>query len=332
MREPSFWWREAGIQAALLAPFAALYGAVAALRLRLAGRSAGIPVICIGNLTVGGAGKTPAALCVGRMLADAGQRVFFLSRGYGGALAGPVRVDAVRHRASDVGDEPLLLARIAPTIVSRNRVAGAEMARAAGATVIVMDDGFQNPSLRKDLTVIVVDGRRGIGNGRVLPAGPLRAPLNAQLDRTDAVLVIGNPSASAAALIAAAVKRRIPVLHGTLEAEADAVASLAGNHVLAFAGIGHPGKFFATLTEAGISAPVTRAYPDHYRYVGADADALVAEAAAKNLILLTTEKDLARIAGAPGLGALSKAVRALPVMLNLDEPQMLRELVLLRKP
>ena len=332
MREPSFWWREPGIQSTLLAPFAALYGAIAALRLRFAGRSAGVPVICIGNLTVGGAGKTPAALAIGRLLADAGQRVFFLSRGYGGKLAGPVRVDPARHRASDVGDEPLLLARIAPTIVSRDRVAGTEMARAEGAAVIVMDDGFQNPSLRKDLAIIVIDGRRGIGNGWVIPAGPLRAPLNAQLDRADALLVIGKPSASAAAAIAAAAKRRIPVLRGALEAEADAVASLAGSQVLAFAGIGNPEKFFATLTEAGIPAPVTRGYPDHYRYSHADADALVTEAANKNLVLVTTEKDLARIAGGAGLAALSKAVRALPVTLQLDEPETLHDLVLRRKP
>lgn len=332
MREPSFWWREPGIWSALLAPIAALYGAIAALRLRFAGRSAGVPVICIGNLTVGGAGKTPTALMVGRLLADAGQRVFFLSRGYGGELAGPVRVDPIRHRASDVGDEPLLLARIAPTIVSRDRVAGAELARTAGATVIVMDDGFQNPSVHKDIAIIVIDGSRGIGNGRVIPAGPMRAPLNAQLGRTHALLVIGEPSASAAAVITAAAEQHIPVLRAMLEAEADAVASLAGNQVLAFAGIGNPEKFFATLAEAGIPAPVTRTYPDHYRYSALDADELVTEAANKNLLLVTTEKDLARIAGAAGLAALSKAVRALPVMLQLDEPETLRELVLRRKP
>jgi len=332
MREPSFWWREPGILSTLLAPFTALYGAIAALRLRFAGRSAGVPVICIGNLTVGGAGKTPVALCVGRLLADAGQRVFFLSRGYGGKLAGPVRVDSIRHRASDVGDEPLLLARIAPTIVSRDRVAGAELARTSGATVIVMDDGFQNPSLHKDIAIIVIDGGRGIGNGRIIPAGPMRAPLNAQLGRTHALLVIGEPSASATAVITAAAEQHIPVLRAMLEAEADAVASLAGNQVLAFAGIGNPEKFFATLAEAGIPAPVTRAYPDHYRYSALDADELVTEAANKNLVLVTTEKDLARIAGAAGLAALSKAVRALPVMLQLDEPETLRELVLRRKP
>ena len=174
MREPSFWWGEASLASALLAPLAAIYGAVAQARLGARGRRAGAPVVCIGNLTVGGAGKTPTALAVARMLAAAGERPVFLSRGYGGTLAGPVRVDPARHGAHDVGDEPLLLARTAPTIVARDRVKGAAIA--AGASVIVMDDGFHNPSLAKDFSVLVVDARRGIGYGRVIPAGPLRAP------------------------------------------------------------------------------------------------------------------------------------------------------------
>ncbi len=136
-----------------------------------------MPVICLGNLTIGGAGKTPAALAVAHLLLAAHERPFFLSRGYGGRLAGPVRVDPSFHHAADVGDEPLMLARLAPTIVARDRVAGAHVARSAGASVIVMDDGFQNPSLIKDLAILLVDGRRGIGNGRIIPAGPLRAPL-----------------------------------------------------------------------------------------------------------------------------------------------------------
>src|SRR6516164_9671279 len=184
MREPSFWWGEASLASALLAPLAAIYGAVARARFRARGRRAGAAVVCIGNFTVGGAGKTPTALAVARMLAGAGEQPVFLSRGYGGTLAGPVLVDPTRHRAQDVGDEPLLLARTAPTIVARNRVKGAAIA--AGASVIVMDDGFHNPSLVKDFSVLVVDARRGIGNGRVIPAGPLRAPLEAQLARARA--------------------------------------------------------------------------------------------------------------------------------------------------
>ncbi len=180
MREPSFWWREAGIASALLAPLAAVYGAVAELRLDRRGRRAGAPVVCIGNLTVGGAGKTPTALAVARMLAAAGERPVFLSRGYGGALAGPVEVAPARHHARDVGDEPLLLARAAPTIVARDRVAGAAMAVAAGASVIVMDDGFQNPSLAKDFSVLVVDGtarhRQRPGDSGRSAAGAARGP------------------------------------------------------------------------------------------------------------------------------------------------------------
>src|SRR5215471_2279010 len=189
MREPAFWWREPGLLAALLAPLGALYGAVAALRLQLPGRRARVPVVCVGNLTLGGSGKTPTAIAIARMLQAAGDRPVFLTRGYGGRLAGPVLVTP-SHTAAEVGDEPLLLARVAPTIVARDRVTGAAAAEAAGAGIIVMDDGFQNPSLEKDLSVLVVDGRRGIGNDHVFPAGPLRAPLAAQLAGADAVLVI----------------------------------------------------------------------------------------------------------------------------------------------
>ena len=189
MREPSFWWGEASLASALLAPLAAIYGAVAQARLGARGRRAGAPVVCIGNLTVGGAGKTPTALAVAAILAAASERPVFLSRGYGGTLAGPVRVDPARHGGHDVGDEPLLLARAAPTIVARDRVKGAAIA--AGASVIVMDDGFHNPSLVKDFSLLVVDARRGIGNGRVIPAGPLRAPLDAQLARAHALVVVG---------------------------------------------------------------------------------------------------------------------------------------------
>src|SRR5690349_19089867 len=191
MREPAFWWRGGGLTSGLLAPFAAVYGAVAARRMMQPGRAAGVPVICVGNLTLGGAGKTPAAIAVARILDAAGRRPFVLSRGYGGTLAGPVQVDAARHGAVEVGDEPLLLARVAPTVVSRDRATGADAARAAGAGSVVMDDGFQSPGLRKGRSILVVDGRRGIGNAQVFPAGPLRAPLQAQLRHAQALLVIG---------------------------------------------------------------------------------------------------------------------------------------------
>src|SRR5258708_8183823 len=177
MREPAFWWSASGLTSGLLSPFAAVYGAVAAQRMPRPGRVAGIPVVCVGNLTLGGAGKTPAAIAVARILDVAGRRPFVLSRGYRGALTGPVQIDPARHRAAEVGDEPLLLARFAPTIVSRDRAAGADAARAAGAGSIVMDDGFQSPGLHKDRSILGVDGRRGIGHRQVFPAGPLPAPL-----------------------------------------------------------------------------------------------------------------------------------------------------------
>ncbi len=188
MREPSFWWRKPGAASGLLAPVAAAYAAVAQARLNQTGQRAGVPVICIGNLTVGGAGKTPAALAVAQMLAQQANSRCSSVAAMAARRAGPLQVDPARHRAAEVGDEPLLLARSAPTIVARDRIAGARAAVAAGASVIVMDDGFQNPSLAKDFSVLVVDARRGIGNGRVLPAGPLRAPLAAQLRRAQAMV------------------------------------------------------------------------------------------------------------------------------------------------
>jgi tetraacyldisaccharide 4'-kinase len=319
MREPAFWWREAGLAAGLLAPLAKLYGAVAGARLTRRGARAAVPVVCIGNLTVGGAGKTPLALALARRLAADGDTPMLLSRGYRGRLEGPLRVDPVRHRAVDVGDEPLLLARAAPTFVARDRVAGAQAAVAAGAGVIVMDDGFQNPSLHKDFSVLVVDGRRGIGNARVIPAGPLRAPLMAQLARADALVVVG-PSQAAADVTAAARAHGVPVFHAVLAPDAAAVATLAGARVLAFAGIGDPQKLFATLTAAGIAVAATRSFPDHHRYTPAQAAMLCAQADREALMLVTTEKDLVRMQSDAGVAALAARARALPVTLMLAEP------------
>lgn len=318
MREPSFWWQERGTYSGLLAPFAALYGAVAAQRMARPGAHAALPVICVGNFTLGGSGKTPTAMAIAQLLIARGERPCFLTRGYGGRLKGPVRVDAKAHRAEDVGDEPLLLARIAPTIVAHDRAAGAEVAKGAGANVVVMDDGLQNPSLEKNLALAVVDGKRGVGNGCVFPAGPLRAPLAAQLERTHALLVIGKIS-GAADVIAAAGARRIPVFHAMLEPDRAAIAALAKRKVLAFAGIGDPEKFFTTLKAAGIDAPVEKAYPDHHRYTAADAAALIAQAEHGDLKLLTTEKDRARMAGGDALAALMARSQALPVTLALED-------------
>jgi tetraacyldisaccharide 4'-kinase len=318
MRAPAFWWQPRS--GGLLSPLAGLYGAVAAWRMRGRGRSVGVPVICLGNPTVGGGGKTPAALTVGRLLLAAGARPFFLTRGYGGRLAGPLRVDPAVHSAAEVGDEPLLLARLAPTIVARDRVAGAQIARRAGAGVIVMDDGFQNPALVKDLAILLVDGRRGIGNGLVLPAGPLRAPLDAQLERAQAVVIVGATNGGAAVL-AAAHRHGLATFHGRLEPDAKTLAAIGPRKVLAFAGIADAEKFYATLSEAAVAVAARASFPDHHRYSAADAQTLLARAAAENLMLLTTEKDLARLSGNPALTALAARASSLPVRLVIDEEE-----------
>ncbi|HTV87952.1 MAG TPA: tetraacyldisaccharide 4'-kinase [Stellaceae bacterium] len=325
MREPSFWWKPG--HGRLLGPLAAAYGAAARLRLRKAGGDAGLPVICLGNPTVGGAGKTPAALAVARLLLAAHERPFFLSRGYGGRLAGPVQVNPAFHSAADVGDEPLLLARLAPTIVARDRVAGARAARVGGAGVIVMDDGFQNPSLDKDLSVLVVDGRRGIGNGRVIPAGPLRAPLGAQIARAQALVLVGPPG-GAEAIAETALRRGLALFHARLEPDRQHLVSLRERRVLAFAGIADPQKFFATLTDAGVTIAERREFADHHRYTAAEANALLARAEAQNLMLLTTEKDHVRLAGNAELAVLAAHAAALPVRFVVDEEQAFRELIL----
>jgi tetraacyldisaccharide 4'-kinase len=328
MREPAFWWHPAGWRSALLSPVAAVYGIVAAARMARPGASAGVPVVCIGNLTVGGAGKTPAAIAVAQWLAAAGRHPFLLSRGYRGRLAGPVRVDRARHTADEVGDEPLLLARAAPTMVSRDRRAGAEAAREAGADVIVMDDGFQNPEIEKDLSILAIDGRRGIGNGRVLPAGPLRASLAVQLARAQAVLLIGEGE-GCEAVAAQARRRGLPVFHGRLEPDAATLAGLRSRPVLAFAGIADPDKFFATLRAGGVEVRAAVPFPDHHRYRRRDAVALAERASREGLSLVTTEKDLARLAGKVELAPLASA-RGLPVSLTVLEERVLRDFVLAR--
>lgn len=319
MRAPRFWWEQPGAASLLLSPLAAIYGSIAARRLAQPGARIGIPVICVGNPTVGGAGKTPTAMAIARMLSAAGERPAFLTRGYGGRLAGPVMVDPA-HSAVQVGDEPLLLARVAPTIVASNRPAGARLAKASGASVVVMDDGFQNPSLAKDCSILVLDAR-GIGNACVLPAGPLRAPLGPQLARASAILIVG----AADPLLP---QTAVPVFRATLEPDAATVKSLAGRQVLAFAGIGDPEKFFATLKAAGIEAPVQRAFPDHHRYSAAEAAALIADAGRDGLALLTTEKDLARLKGDASVAALTERARALPVTLRFKEADDFKKLVL----
>jgi tetraacyldisaccharide 4'-kinase len=323
MREPAFWWRDARLAACLLAPTAACYGAIAGRRMKRQGERAGVPVLCVGNFTHGGAGKTPTVMWLAKMLREAGERPFCLSRGYGGSFTGPKRVDAKTDAAALVGDEALLLARVAPTIVARDRVAGARAAQTAGAGVIVMDDGLQNASLVKDFTLAVIDGRRGIGNACVFPAGPLRAPLTAQLACTDALLVIGDGEGARAFAAAG-----LPAFHGRLQADPAAVAELKARQVLAFAGIGDPDKFFATAAEAGIAVAEHQVFPDHHRFSAEEAADLIMRAEHDGLALLTTEKDHARMAGKPLLAALAQKSHVLPVTLMVEEADALRKLAL----
>jgi len=327
MREPAFWWRASGLWSALLAPVGAAYGALAGRRLTGGGRRAGVPVICVGNFTLGGSGKTPTAIALADLLTHAGKRPALLSRGYGGSIAGPVVVDPQRHTAAEVGDEPLLLAQAGLTIVAGDRVAGAQTAQAAGADVIVMDDGLQNPSLIKDFTVAVVDGRRGVGNGKVFPAGPLRAPLAAQFAQVGALLVIGG-NAGPAGLDREVRARRLPVFHGTLVPERAALDALSGRKVLAFAGIGDPEKFFATLESAGIAIAQRRSFSDHHRYSADEAGALIMQAEHEGLRLVTTAKDHARIGGDAALAALASRAHVIPARLEVKEEAAWRDLFL----
>jgi tetraacyldisaccharide 4'-kinase len=314
MRAPGFWWKEPSFLSTLLSPLAGLYGSIAQRRMAQDGARAGIPVICVGNPTVGGAGKTPTAIAIARTLIAAGEKPVFLTRGYGGRLAGPMMVER-GHTAAQVGDEPLLLARVAPTIKAEDRAAGARFAREHGASVIVMDDGFQNPSLAKDFSLLVVDAR-GVGNGMVLPAGPLRAPLAPQLDRASALLVVGD---GASAIEQMARQKGLPVFHARLEPDSEAVDALAGKKFLAFAGIGTPEKFFATLAATGIDAPVQRSFGDHHRYTVTEARALIRDADREGLGLLTTEKDLARLKDDAMVAPLAERARALPVRMKFAE-------------
>ncbi|HEV7462478.1 MAG TPA: tetraacyldisaccharide 4'-kinase [Methyloceanibacter sp.] len=327
LEAPSWWYREAGALASALAPLGRLYGRLAeAKSARVTPYRSRLPVICIGNFTTGGGGKTPTALAVAALLGELGARVCFLTRGYGGTSEGPVLVRK-EHGASEVGDEPLLLADLAPTMVSADRVAGAKAIEATEAGTIVMDDGFQNPSLVKDLSLIVVGAGAGLGNGLIIPAGPLRAPLDTQLARADALVVIGSGD-KAAALADAFKAQGKPVFTARIVSRQDA-RWLRVLPVIAFAGIANPTKFFATLGTNGAGLEEKRAFPDHHRYTNREAAALLKLAKDRKAMLVTTEKDWVRLPDEEGtpLGELKFRSRPFAIAVQFDDAAAVKELL-----
>jgi tetraacyldisaccharide 4'-kinase len=320
MRAPEFWQAEGpDWPAALLAPASILYDAVTRWRFARARPARGaIPVICVGNLTAGGSGKTPAALAIAALLRRHGRDPAFLSRGHGGSEAGPLLVDADRHGAAQVGDEPLLLAGSGKAIVSRDRVAGLSEAERLGADCLIMDDGLQNPSLAKTLALAVVDGEAGIGNGRVIPAGPLRARLDFQLALIDAMIVVGSGTAGDG-LASQARARNIPVFTARLDTPAG--HGLEGKKIVAFAGIGRPEKFFTSLKTAGADIAARRAFGDHHVFSESECTELLALAERLGAMPVTTAKDMARLSGGGGAAQrnLAKKAKVLPVELRFGD-------------
>lgn len=314
MRPPAFWDNAPetpGLAARLLAPLAALFAGATALRVgRGPSERPGPPVICVGNLHAGGTGKTPTVIALIERLAKAGLSAHVVTRGHGGRLAGPLRVDLRHHRSADVGDEPLLLAAFAPVWVARDRAAGARAAAAAGAEAILLDDGFQNPAVAKDMSLVVVDADHGFGNGRVMPAGPLREPVATGLARADFVLAIGDTAARARFTERWGAALPCPLLEAELVPLATGI-DWSAQRVLAFAGIGRPARFFATLRGLGADVAGTVALSDHQPLPETLLQRLSRQAAGLGAQLVTTEKDAARLPA-----AWRGQVLALPVRLQ----------------
>lgn len=316
---PPFWWMKAGWQARALWPLAALYGRIAGWRMDHGKRrSVPVAVLCVGNFTVGGAGKTPTAIALARTALAKGLKPGFLSRGYGGSLDVTTLVDSGHHRARDVGDEPLLLAREATTVISRRRVEGARRLVAEGVDLIIMDDGFQSARLVFDVALLVIDSHRGIGNGWTIPAGPVRAPLGHQIRHGSALLKVGNGNAADALVRRAA--RAGKAVHEAVVAPVDD-GTLAGKRVMAWAGIADPGKFHRTLEEMGAILAETRNFPDHHLFTTDEVADLLDDAAREGLQLVTTAKDIVRLEPEHGRSReLVDKSRVVEVVLRFDDP------------
>jgi tetraacyldisaccharide 4'-kinase len=315
MRAPEFWTKKDSTSRTIsdaLRPVGWLVGKITAWRANRHWRyRARARVICVGNLTVGGTGKTPVAIAIGQLLKQRNIRPFFLTRGYGGRLRGPVEVDARRHSAKEVGDEPLLLANEGATVVARDRAAGAEFADRRGADVIVMDDGHQNSQIRKHISFVVVDAQAGFGNRRIIPAGPLREPIKDGLKRAHAVILVGGDE-----------NARITGFHGKVfraKIVPQDIPELRERPVIAFAGIGQPRKLLQSLREMGAQVKTLKGFPDHHIYSGREIAELHKRAKDENALLVTTEKDYVRLPP-----RLRRGVSYLPVRAVFEEPEALQ--------
>lgn len=285
MKTPKF-WTDKGLISTILTPLGWLYGAATTIRFKSCKPfQVPCPVICVGNLTAGGTGKTPVSLAVAKLLKNKGKNPFFITRGYGGKIKNVI-VDTGRHTAKQVGDEPLLLAAEAPVAVNPDRGAAARLACAAGADCLIMDDGFQNPNLHKDLSFLVFDGKYGAGNGRIIPAGPLRESFKAGLSRAQALIIIGEDRHKLAQ------KSQLPVFYADIE---EIKPQETGKKVLAFAGIGHPSKFYNSLQKCGMKIAQTADFPDHHFYTRAELQSLLDTAFKEDLEIYTTSKDYVKI-------------------------------------
>lgn len=320
MRAPGFWSDpRPGVAATLLRPLGAVYAALTARRVARPGLRLPVPVICVGNLNAGGTGKTPTVIALVMALSARGVAAHVVSRGHGGSLRGPVRVDERHHAADEVGDEPLLLSAFGPVWVARDRAAGARAAVAAGAQAVILDDGHQNPALVRDLSLVVVDAVAGFGNGLCIPAGPLREPVAAGLARADALVLIGSPGQRRQFRDRHALS--LPVLEAELKPLLTGMP-WRGLRVMAFAGIGRPDKMFATLRDLGADVVRSVALDDHQPLSNALVQRMQAEARSLNARLVTTEKDAMRLPL-----ALRASILTLPVRLEFDDPSLLAALL-----
>lgn len=312
MKTPKHWQSNSFISK-LLVPFGLLYGFLTQLRLKLKkSQHANVPVICIGNITAGGTGKTPVAISIAKMLETEMFHPFFISRGYGGKLQN-VLVNNKKHSAAEVGDEPLLLSQQAPVIVNADRVAGARLAETQGADILLMDDGFQNPALYKNLSFLVFDGNYGIGNGRLIPAGPLRETFANGIKRADALIIMGKD------------KHNLSKLSGlpTFFAHTEPVqTSISNLNVIAFAGIGHPQKFYHTLNRYGFNVIETIDFPDHHFYTRSELEDILTRAQKQNSVVYTTAKDYVKIPS-----SLQNEFKVLDIAVIWDEPEKLMNFI-----